>query len=401
MKLKYLLFSVFFIPSLSYAAGYQLNEFSAVGLGRAFSGMGISGDDYSALAYNPAGMNSNKTNGGQVVLSAVRVFSDFKGYSNKYDPSSRGYGNTNIVRFMPSGFAQYKVNDKVTAGIGLYTPYGLATDYDDDWFGEMHGKLSAITTMNLSPAFAYQIHDKVSVGAALNIQYSTAHLTSSSSNIKGDDFAFGTTVGITVKPIDSVQIGVSYRSRVQQKLKGDIIRPEAYKHGSVSAEITTPESALLSLGWDVNDKWHLSGTARWTRWNRFDTLAVKLKADGLPTVVSSTDEKWRNTGFYSLGADYHLNKEWTLRGGVGYDMTVIRDQAHRTPRIPDGRRLMTSLGASYAYQNLSFDFGYAHIFIWGGHAKGTDNINTAYHRVPDIKYSSYADTVAFGMQYHF
>ena len=38
------------------AAGYQLNEFSVTNLGRSFAGIGVAGDDYSALGYNPAGM---------------------------------------------------------------------------------------------------------------------------------------------------------------------------------------------------------------------------------------------------------------------------------------------------------------------------------------------------------
>ena len=39
------------------AAGYQLQEYSVTNLGRAFAGVGVMGDDYSAIAFNPAGMN--------------------------------------------------------------------------------------------------------------------------------------------------------------------------------------------------------------------------------------------------------------------------------------------------------------------------------------------------------
>ena len=46
------------------AAGYQLNEYSTTGLGRSFAGAGVMGDDYSALAYNPAGMTLVKKSGG-------------------------------------------------------------------------------------------------------------------------------------------------------------------------------------------------------------------------------------------------------------------------------------------------------------------------------------------------
>ena len=38
------------------AGGYQLNDYSVTGLGRSYAGQGIMGDDYSAIAFNPAGM---------------------------------------------------------------------------------------------------------------------------------------------------------------------------------------------------------------------------------------------------------------------------------------------------------------------------------------------------------
>ena len=101
-------------------------------------------------------------------------------------------------------------------------------------------------------------------------------------------------------------------------------------------------------------------------------------------MTSRTEEKWRNTGFYSLGVDYKATDKWTVRSGVGYDMSVIRSAAYRTPRIPDGRRVWASLGTSYAFRNMQVDVGYSHIFVYGGHAKGTDNAN----RNPNIKYSS-------------
>ena len=40
----------------AFASGYQLNEYSITNLGRSFAGAGVVGDDYSAIAYNPAGM---------------------------------------------------------------------------------------------------------------------------------------------------------------------------------------------------------------------------------------------------------------------------------------------------------------------------------------------------------
>ena len=60
------------------ASGYQLNEYSATGLGRAFAGVGVAGDDYSAAAFNPAGMILKGT-GGQLGVSSVQMHSVVEG----------------------------------------------------------------------------------------------------------------------------------------------------------------------------------------------------------------------------------------------------------------------------------------------------------------------------------
>ena len=389
------------------AAGYQLNEYSAINMGRSFAGVGVTGDDFSAIGYNPAGMSFNKRNGIQGTASLVRLYSHFKGTDGA---GKTGRGHTSIERVLPSFFAQYRLNDRLTTGIGLYVPFGLATDYPNGWFGERHGALSEITVINLSPAVSYQLNDIVSVGAALNIQYTTAHLTSSASDVRGDDWGAGYSVGFTVSPIKELRFGLSYRSKVSHKLKGDLDRltrqtPFGVMNftGDVDAKITTPETAILSAAWDINEKWTLTGTARWTRWKRFDDLDINLHFGtpfGRQDITSSTPEKWRNTGFYALGVDYRANQNWTIRGGLGYDMTVIRSGATRTPRIPDGRRVWNSLGFSYVHENMQFDVGYAHIFVYGGHAKGTDSLNAKYGK-PNIKYSSDANMFSLGFQYKF
>ena len=62
MKFKTTLFlSILLASTASFAGGYQLQEYSVVNAGRAFAGSGIVGDDYSAIAFNPAGMTLKKS----------------------------------------------------------------------------------------------------------------------------------------------------------------------------------------------------------------------------------------------------------------------------------------------------------------------------------------------------
>ena len=292
-------------------------------------------------------------------------------------------------------------------------PFGLATDYPKGWFGENHGGLSQITTTDISSGLAYQFNPYISIGAAVTAQYAKAHLTSASADMRADDWGAGYSFGLTIRPIEQLRFGLSYRSKITHFLKGKLQGRGklATFHGYDRANITTPETAILSGAWDVNKYWTLSGTARWTRWKRFDTLDIKLGPnEGFPgkgslpvgSTLSSTPERWRNTGFYALGVDYKPNTTWTLRSGIGYDMTVIRSARYRTPRIPDGRRFWGSLGLSYAFRNMQVDLGYAHLWVVGGHAKGTDSANAQkYGGYPNIKYSSQANMLSLGLQYKF
>ncbi|MGN0919219.1 MAG: OmpP1/FadL family transporter, partial [Alphaproteobacteria bacterium] len=122
------------------AAGYQLQEYSITNLGRAFAGAGVMGDDYSAIAFNPAGMSTVKQSGLQMGVTAVDVYGQVKGEStNKFGVSRTGREHSNLFRVMPHFYGQHKVNDKLDLGLGLYVPFGLANDYSNGWFADEQG----------------------------------------------------------------------------------------------------------------------------------------------------------------------------------------------------------------------------------------------------------------------
>lgn len=399
----------------AHAAGFQLSEYSASGMGRSFAGGGVVGDDFSAIGFNPAGMSLNKTSGVQAGVSMVSLHADYKG-DNGY--GQNGNGHTRVTRLLPNGFMQYKLNDKATVGFGAYVPFGLATDYKNDWYGEMHGGLSHVSAANYSPAFSYQINDMISVGGSVNFELIDARLTSKerdpsipidvSKDLRGDDWAVGYTLGLTVQPMKNLRLGASYRSKISHTLEGTVKLTTPMgsmgKHG-IEAKLTLPETALFSGAYDVNDKWTVSASARWTRWSRFKDLDIKATGTSIPGIsvagssISLTHEHWKNTWFYALGADYKANKNWTLRFGTAYDQTVIRAPEYRTTRIPDGRRVWASFGASYTMGNIQVDAGYAHLFLHGGKVNGgEDGLGK---RKPDMKYSSDAEMLSLSLQYKF
>lgn len=408
------------------AAGYHLSEYTTTGLGRSFAGVGVMGDDYSAIGFNPAGMQYNKQSGGQVGVTMVSLHTDYKGTSESHpmgQPVEKtGYGHTRPTRVLPNVFAQHKLNDKMTLGLGAYVPFGLATDYKNGWFGENHAELSQVSAQTVSPSLSYQVTDTIALGAAVNLQYIEAKLTGAiekdiggslpvaipgaTNNLRGDDMGVGYTLGLTYTPRKDVRLGVSYRSKVKHKLEGDVkltgipsqvtaATGIANGNKDIYTKITTPEVLTFSGAWDMNKCFTLTGTARWTRWSQFDRLDIYEKETG--DLLTGTYENWKNTWYYAIGLDYRRNQNWTFRTGIGYDETVIKSPEYRTARIPDGRRVLTSLGLSYKKNNWQIDAGYMHIFIHGSHAYGTADGASKM----DMKYTSSADLLSFGVQYKF
>ena len=397
------------IATSASAAGYQLQEYSITGLGRSFAGAGVMGDDYSAIAFNPAGMSLVEKSGLQMGVTAVDVYGKVKGESTTPLGTKKGQEHSNLFRVLPHFYGQHKVNDKLDLGIGLYVPFGLANDYPNGWFAEEHAGYSGITVVNLTPSVSYKILDNLALGVGANLQYAVAHLTGRTVTAGGgttdmhdaDDLNVGYNVGLAWKPSKTTRLGISYRSKVTHKVKGKnhIILPLAGidRTTDVSAKITTPETVVFSAAQDLNDKWTLSGIARYTRWSRFDKLNIYQNG----VKASTTDEHWKNTWLFGVGADYKPCKNLTLRFGTAWDNTAVRAPQHRTARIPDERRIWTSLGASYTKNNWQFDVGYAHLFVHSAKAEGVTEEMKAAGGSFNAKYHIQSNIFGMGLQYKF
>ena len=394
------------------ASGYQLNEYSATGLGRAFAGIGVVGDDYSAISFNPAGMILKGT-GGQLGLSTVQMHSFVKGTDTSNHPRlpivrDRPYGKMNFYKFLPSGFAQYKINDKAVVGGGVYTPFGLASIYNKEWFGAGHGISTELDVVDVAFGGAYKVTNQVTLGASLIYRYvhgdilnTLPYQPDSRNRFDLDGWEFAYNFGIMYEPVKDTRIGVSYRLNTAQKVTGDhtIKRSNAmYTNGldmngtypGVS-KMTLPSQLLISGYHKLNDKFGLTGAVRWTKWDIFDDFVMRS-----PAALAVVPEKWKNTWTYSLGVDYYYSPEWTFRAGISYDPTPIRDKFHRTARIPDSNRLWTTLGVSYQAKNWQVDVGYAHLFMTKGRTYENDGYNTL-----KARHDNYSNMLGVQFQYNF
>ena len=403
-----------------HAAGYQLNEYSITGLGRSFAGAGVMGDDYSALAYNPAGMTLVKRSGFQAGMTLAEMMSDIKD-NNSGEATDMHYGVP-----LPSGFGQWNVNDKLFVGAGIYVPYGLSTKHDQEGFVAGSARKSELEVIDSSLAGAYKVTDKLSLGATVTLRYIHGHMTGDKYAIQGrpetkigdanydlDGWTGTGIIGAMYEFTPDTRVGISYKFRSIQKVKGDFTYNSQVPSGTplgihpiTQQIITAPDSAVASDGLSspdlpasvlvsayhkATDKIGLSTSVRWTEWNKsFSSFTMESSFPG-SSVTQQYD--WRNTWTISAGADYYHNDNWTFRIGTAYDQSPAKSQFNRTNRIPDTNRFWLSAGLSYKSDNWQVDAGYAHIFMQKG--------NVAMEGNTPAEYSSSANMYGINFQYKF
>ena len=98
---------------------------------------------------------------------------DYVGEKDGQEVTANGRNKSQAI---PHGYIVHQINDKVWFGLGMTVPFGMGTEYDDDWAGNKHGISATILTFDLNPNFAFKLSDKFSVGFGASVQYAQADL---------------------------------------------------------------------------------------------------------------------------------------------------------------------------------------------------------------------------------
>jgi len=379
---------------LAHAAGFALIEQNASGLGNAYAGAAAVAQDASTVYFNPAGMTLLPDR--QVVVAGhlIKPKAEFSGTVSPAVGGGQG-GDAGDWALVPNAYVAFLLTPDVHLGLGLNSPFGLKTEYDPDWTGRYQAIDSEVKTININPSIAYKVSDTLSLGAGVNLQWIEATLTHRQPlgvppapvplmEIKGDDYGWGYNLGALWQLTPATRIGLSYRSEVDYTLDGTSSTTApvvGMLNGPVTAEVTLPDSASLSLFHGLSSTWDLLADVTWTGWSDFDDLPIQ------GTVNKTTVENWENILRYSLGATWHMDDKLSLRGGIAYDEAPVSD-VDRTPRIPDGARTWVAVGGQYRLSKQSvIDFGYAHLFVNAPGLQSSDNgttLNGEYDSAVDI-----------------
>jgi long-chain fatty acid transport protein len=376
-----------------YASGFQLREQSSEGMGNAYAGSTAKGVDVSTLFYNPAAMTRLHGNQAGVSAAWIAPFSQFDGSNTIGGAQTSGSDGGNHLQAVTIGaaYALWDPHPEWRLGLAITSPFGMRSDYREDWVGRYHALDSRLTTINASPSVAYRVTDSLSVAAGMQIEWIDTLLTNAINfgalvpgsgdglfRVTGDDVALGWTASAHYQFSPATRAGVSYRSSIRHALHGKaefqgvpgaLAGTLAFTNSGIDAAITLPDTATFGIYHELSPQWAVMSDVSWTGWSVFRTLRLGFES-GRADVVAP--QNWEDSWFTSLGAEYKPNDRLTLHMGAAYDVSPVDDN-FRTARIPDTDRLWLSAGLSYApAPGHRLSLSYAHLFAASAGVDQTD-----------------------------
>jgi long-chain fatty acid transport protein len=265
--------------------------------------------------------------------------------------------------------------------IGAYTPFGLATTYDED-FTRFAAKRSELKTIYVTPAASWRPSEYFSVGVGMSFVHASGMFTraiclnpggcgaapdpgEATLRLTDTTNAFAYNVGLLVKPIKDWKFGFGYRGRVDLRFKNADVKlgGPALPGMNLKADVkplALPPVINAGAYWQITPSWGTEFVYEYARWSEFKSLKASFASGPLPGF--SLPQDWKNTSTFRLGTSYTLNKNWELLGGAALEETPIPSRT-LNPAIPGGDTLTLNAGIEYKWQQLSFGIGYMAIFM--------------------------------------
>ena len=405
------------------AQAFGLNEIGSCAIARGFANTGSPCRDASMIFWNPAAPTRlpgwNVTAG----VAAISLNGKFQ-----QDTTGREFESDIPTAWVPHVFVNYHpTRGKLAYGLGVYVPYGLTSQWGDDFPGRFQAKKASLRTIYVQPNIAWQMNPQWSIGAGPIFGFSNVELIQAldlsqqatptgatfgqlgiplrtefaRARLKGSANAFGGQFGIYGEPSPHWSVGARYLTQLEFKyddadatftqtptglVLGGTIQPpfvagtpvDALLAGQfttggklvsqkVSTKITHPDQFEVGVGYTGVRNLNLAVDYAWIGWSKFDVLPVTF-AD--PTLSRTLIEDYTNTSTIRLGAEYTLpENHWRLRGGfVGAQSAAPAETV--TPLLPEQERNYYTLGVGIPFMmTWALDVSYAYVHTPGARGR--------------------------------
>lgn len=337
--------------------GMAGNGLNVYGFGARSMGMGgadlATPTGVASIGINPAGLTGVASREAIGYLEGYRTFFRHKDDLGNDDFIDNPYG------FLTGGGYARRWNESspLSVGVALFAQGGAGFVYEDlaNQFGTRDDLVSLFGVLRLAPSAAWRVNDRLSIGAALGINYSSAEqeffkdtsLPRSEMSpgfqgfeLKGaDGIAFSGKLGLLYQVTPAWTVGMTYASKTPIKLEdgklrlnyeADGIGRVTYRNARVEG-LALPQEAGLGVAWTSGRRWLLAAEVNWI--DQSSALKEsKLSADspnreGVPDrVMFRSPIEFRDQVVVAVGAEYQLDQRTRLRAGYNYGRNPVPDR---------------------------------------------------------------------------
>ena len=265
-------------------------------------------------------------------------------------------------------------NEQFTAGATFSVPFGSKVAWPEDWARRFDVQQASLTVLRASAFAGYRWRNLAfAVGPFVDFGHLEIQRAIDFVDVEGvtslDTRAtgFGGHAAMFVRATDSLDLGLTYRSRSKLSLSGyaDFSVPAEFRgrapDQAVSTKIILPDRIAMGANWRVRPDLELTADLEAWVWSTVDELLIDFAEEGTSDVRQARD--WRSTLVPRVGATW-IAFDWLKVRAGGYIDPTPTPKETVGPSSPDSTRLGLSLGAtvsvlpsvdlSVAYQRIQF-----------------------------------------------
>jgi long-chain fatty acid transport protein len=406
------------VPAGARAQAFGLNEIGTCAISRAFANTSAPCDDASTIYWNPGAIS--KTRGLSVLAGAAVI--PLKGDFTQ-DTTFQRYDADIPTAVVPHVFANYRTSGRLAYGVGVYVPYGLTSQWTDDFPGRFTARKASLQSIYVQPNIAFQLTEGWSVGIGPVIGRSSVELvqaidlsqqrTSATgptfgqlgipkrtefarATLKGDAMGYGVNFGFHGRLTPTWEVGGRFLSQVDFKyddadatfearptgltlaannplnapagtpvdalLAGQFTGTGALTAQKVQTRIMHPAQVQVGFGYTGFPNTTLTLDYAWVGWKSFKELPVDFQGGATDRVLL---ENYNNTSSLRIGGDYRFTNGAAVRAGFAAAASAAPDVTV-TPLLPEQDRSYGSIGGEYPITSrISVDGAYMRIHTPG------------------------------------
>jgi long-chain fatty acid transport protein len=245
----------------------------------------------------------------------------------------------------------------------VHVPSGVGARYDGADLAILTGGGvfewdSLLGVVSISPAVAVKVSDKFSLGVAANVNYGLLKMKKPTAlgqyEEDLDGIAFSATFGMLFKPTEKFSLGISFKTPMKVKLKGEATIPGAALLGlpttdDAERETTFPMFLGAGIAFKPTDKLTITADAQYINWKKLDVIPMSFSNVGWIAFIeadSAIDLEWKDAVQLRFGMEYKVSDTFALRAGYYYDPS------------PSPKNTLNILLPEHTYNFFTCGFGY-------------------------------------------